>query len=71
MTKLAHDAVDYSEGKPHAHCSLCEHFIPAGPHCQIVADPIAPHMWCERFERSASAEIGYRLAEKDKHAARQ
>jgi len=50
MAKLNKSSVDYSEGKPHAHCGLCRHFEP--PHsCEIVEGTIEPHMWCERFEK--------------------
>ena len=48
--KLAKSAVDYSYGKPNAHCSLCEHFIRSG-FCHIVAGKIDPAWWCNRFKR--------------------
>ena len=48
--KLPKSEVDYSYGKPHAHCAMCEHFL--RPHsCQIVAGTIDPEWWCNRFKR--------------------
>jgi hypothetical protein len=52
MAKLAHKAVDYGPGHPRGdHCAVCTHFEPTGPHCTIVADPIKPLDWCNRFAR--------------------
>lgn len=50
MNKLTKDQVDYSRGKPNAHCSICVHWLGAGM-CEIVSGPIAPEMWCEKFKR--------------------
>lgn len=52
MAKLAKSAVDYSKGKPKAHCGLCKHYEGSGD-CEIVAGVINPAMWCNRFEPRA------------------
>ena len=46
-------AVDYSMGKPDAHCGICRHYTSDDPkvgRCKLVAGLIAPQMWCELFE---------------------
>jgi hypothetical protein len=55
--KLPHATVVYIahsriSGK---HCGACSMFIKDGPHCTLVADPIAAGGYCRRF-RSASME---------------
>lgn len=47
--KFSHEEVNYSHGKPHAHCSLCEHYHGID-NCELVVSPIRPQMWCEEFE---------------------
>lgn len=42
------ESVDYSHGKPHAHCGLCRHFIKPNS-CHLVQGKIEPQMWCELF----------------------
>jgi hypothetical protein len=51
MAKLAHKAVQYGPGHPRGdHCAVCRHFE-ATQHCDIVADPIQPLGWCNRFAK--------------------
>jgi hypothetical protein len=47
--KLTKASVDYSYGKPHAHCGLCIHFA-APSTCSIVSGPVQPKMWCRKFK---------------------
>ena len=48
------DEVDYSFGKPEAHCGLCTHFdqqmILAGT-CQKVTGVVIYYDWCRLFTR--------------------
>jgi hypothetical protein len=53
---MGHSMVHYGKGMPHAHCSICRHYVDptkADPkaHCTIVRDPIKAEMWCDRFEK--------------------
>jgi len=41
-------AVDYSKGKPNAHCGICEHYNNHA--CELVAGTINPDMWCKLFD---------------------
>lgn len=62
----AKSEVDYSVGKPHAHCGKltngdafsCRHFLPArtteSGHCELVEGTIARNHWCKLFDRAAS-----------------
>jgi hypothetical protein len=49
--KFTHEEVDYSKGKPHAHCGLCEHYHGVDD-CVLVVAPIRPAMWCRKFEHN-------------------
>jgi 8-oxo-dGTP pyrophosphatase MutT (NUDIX family) len=50
--KLSHTEVHYGKAKPGGDaCAICAHFLRAGPHCEIVADPIQADGWCERFAK--------------------
>jgi hypothetical protein len=42
------DEVDYSKGKPNAHCSLCKHYY--DHECDLVQGYIQPQMWCKLFK---------------------
>jgi hypothetical protein len=55
--KLPHAAVAYVAHSriPGKHCGACSMFVEGGPHCTLVADPIAAGGYCRRF-RSASVE---------------
>lgn len=48
--KVSKQEANYGPGKPSAHCGICEHFE-APDACEIVHGKIAPHMWCEYFEK--------------------
>jgi len=52
-SKLTHEQVDYGEGLPQAHCSICKHGHMSRPHdrCDLVEDPIDPEKWCKLFRR--------------------
>ena len=52
MAKFKKSEVDYSKGKPHAHCGICEHFRPESRSCTLVEGDIDPAYWCEKFERA-------------------
>lgn len=59
--KLSHAAVHYGKSTGKDRCDGCQHHIDGKPlHCELVADPIAPDGWCEKFER-AKGEIMARL----------
>lgn len=47
--KKSKASVDYSKGKPSAHCGICEHYEDGS--CELVSGPIDPDMWCELFEK--------------------
>ena len=47
--------VDYSQGKPHAHCGLCVHYRFHA--CEIVIGVILPEMWCNKFKKSLRSTI--------------
>lgn len=48
--RLPHSAVGFEHpAKGKEHCKGCFFYFPDGPHCQLVADPIAPEDWCGRF----------------------
>lgn len=47
--KLSHAEVQYGPAIDDDRCRRCAHFQPDGPHCDLVADPIDPEGWCERF----------------------
>jgi len=49
--KKTHEEVQYSEGMPSRHCSICDNYLYKGPHCKKVVDPIDPDMWCIEFKR--------------------
>jgi len=51
MAKFTKTEVDYSKGKPQAHCGICEHFRPNSKSCVLVEGDIEPDMWCRKFER--------------------
>lgn len=51
--KLAHAAVHYGLAKPDGQkCAACTHFRGKND-CEIVAAPIYPGGWCDRFESRA------------------
>jgi hypothetical protein len=52
--KVAKASVDYSHGKPHAHCGICRHYHDHA--CTIVVGYIEPQMWCELFAKMQRAE---------------
>ena len=66
--KISHKACDYGPGhKDGDHCSICEYYVPDGPHCEKVVDPIRPMDWCNRFEENkAIGELGERLKKRGK-----
>ena len=49
--KLSQQEVDYGNGKPESHCSICKYDFKEGgiSHCQLVEDPIDPNGWCKLF----------------------
>jgi len=46
--KKSKSSVDYSKGKPNAHCGICVHYEEGS--CKLVSGEIEPDMWCELFE---------------------
>jgi len=50
MNKEAKSDVDYSKGKPQAHCGLCRYYHANGT-CSLVEGEIKPQMWCELFTK--------------------
>ena len=58
MAKRAKESVDYSAGKPHAHCGLCKHFERPDA-CELVAGKIDPKMWCKLFAARKSQRERY------------
>ena len=50
-SKKDKSVVNYSMGKPHAHCGLCEHFIKSENECELVKGRIDPDHWCKLFEK--------------------
>jgi hypothetical protein len=44
------DDVDYSQGKPNAHCGICEHYRP-DYQCDLVKGIIRPECWCKLFDK--------------------
>lgn len=54
--KKAKADVDYSAGKPDAHCGLCKHFR-APNRCALVKGVIAPNMWCKLFSPRAKSRV--------------
>lgn len=47
------DEVNYSKGKPNAHCGMCKYYY--DHKCELVAGRIMPTMWCELFEKRPGA----------------
>lgn len=50
ILKKDKSTVDYSRGKPDAHCALCQHFR-SPDRCALVRGTISPSMWCRLFKR--------------------
>jgi hypothetical protein len=48
MAKRDKQSVDYSKGKPNAHCEICTHFEKPQS-CELVEGKIDPAMWCKLF----------------------
>jgi len=53
MNKEAKADVDYSLGKPNAHCGMCRYYHDHV--CSLVAGRIEPQMWCELFTKKEKA----------------
>jgi hypothetical protein len=51
--KRSKASVDYSAGKPHAHCGLCRHFEKPDA-CELVEGKIDPARWCNLFSARKS-----------------